>query len=204
MGTVSHSRTAQHQTNWPNAAGLSRIVGFTCVAGFISDVAVAAMPVVLRSAQWRTNLLQQMGDRGIILLFGLSLLALSYAGQRLWNKRIGLISLLIGVFFLLSCIAFLKDSLFLQKAANNNIDSQATALQAEILQQSSDPKFSRQIAPKQIEEATQQINFQAESYKQNVKTSTVRVGLSALSNLLITGVAFISLGRYCIQTRKTK
>ncbi len=204
MVIASHSRSAPPSSAWVNAAGLSRIVGFTCVAGFIADVAVAAMPIALRSAQWRTNLLQQMGDRGIILLFGLSLLALSYAGKRLWNQRIGLISLIIGVFFLLSCIAFLKDSLLLQKTANNNVDSQAAALQVKIQQQSSNPELQNQIAPEQIKEATQQISFQAESYKQNVKTSMVRVGLSALSNLLITGVAFISLGRYCIQMRKAK
>lgn len=204
MVTASHSRTAQTPSAWVNPAGLSRIVGFTCVAGFISDIAVAAMPIAIRSIQWRMNLLQQISDRGIVLLFGLSLLALSYAGKRLWNKRMGLISLIIGVFFLLSCIAFIKDSLSLQKAANTNVDTRATALQAQVQQQSENPQLQGQVTPKLIEEATQQINSQAELFKQNVKASTVRVALSALSNLLITGIAFISLGRYCIQTRRAK
>ena len=204
MVTVSRSRASHAQPLGVNTAGLSRIVGFTCVAGFVSDIVVAAMPVAPRSEQWRMTLLQQMGDRGIVLLFGLSLLALSCAGQRLWNKRIGLLSLIVGVFFLLSSLAFVKDSLALQKFANGRVDSQASELQSQIQQQSSNPDLQGQITPEQIEKATRQINAEARSYKQNVKTSTVRLGLSALSNLLITGVAFISLGRYCVQTRRSK
>lgn len=201
MATFSSIRTNNPVVK-PNAADLCSIVGFTCIVGFLFDIATAAMPVVLRSAQWRMNLLQQMSDRSIILLFGLALLTLSYAGTRLWTKRIGLISLIVGVFFLLSCLAFIKDSLTLQTTTNSRVDSQAAELQTQIQKQSSDPEFQAQVTPDQLREATQLINGQAESYKQNVKTSTVRLGLAALGNLLVMGIAFISLGRYCMRARR--
>jgi len=202
MVLSSRDRAAKPSTPWADTSGLSRIIGFTCVAGFGADIVVAAMPVAIKSEQWRMSLLQQMGDRGIILLFGLALLSLGYAGKRLWSKRIGLASLVIGVFFLLSCLSFVRDSLLLQEFATNNINSQISELQERIEEQGNSPELAGQVTPEQIQEATRQINLEAASYRQTVRNSTVRVGLSALSNLLITGIAFVSLGRYCMQGRR--
>ena len=199
MVTISRSRAAKVQQVRIDTAELSRIVGFTCVAGFIADIAVAAMPVMLKSEQWRMTLLQQIGDRSIILLFGLALLALGYAGKRLWSKRIGLVSYIIGLFLLLSCIAFTKDSLTLQKFTNSTVDNQIAEIQTEFQQRTQSPDRQSQVTPEQIQAATAQLSLQAESYKQNIKTTTVRASLSALSNLLIMGVAFVSLGRYCLR-----
>ena len=201
MVTIPRDRAAHKSVISTNAIELARIVGFTCVAGFVSDMLVAMMPVVVRSEQWRMNLLQQMGDRGIILLFGLSLLSLGYAGRRLWDRRVGVLSLAIGVLFLLFCLLFVRDSLLLQETANSSVDTQASELQSR-LQEQSDSELSDRFSSEQIAEARQQINLQAESFKQEVRTSAVRLGLSALSNLLIMGVAFIGLGRYCLRSRR--
>lgn len=202
--SVSRGRIVQTQPTPINVAGLSQIVGLTCIAGFISDIFVAAMPVTLRSAPWRMGLLQQMGDRGIILLFGLSLLALSYAGKRLWSQRIGLVSTVVGVFFLLSCLGFVKDSLSLQKATIGNLDTQISKLQGQIQQQSNSPELQTSANREQIEETTRQIDLQVASFKKEVKTNTVRLGLSAISNLLIMGISLISFGRYCMRTRRAQ
>ena len=204
MASISRGRIVQTQPKSVNAAGLSRIVGLTCIAGFVSDICVAAMPVTLRSAQWRMGLLQPMGDRGIILLFGLALLALSYAGKRLWSKRIGIVSIVVGVFFLLSCLAFVKDSLALQKATIGNLDTQISKLQSQIQQQSSNPELQNSANREQIEATTRQIDIQVDSFKKEVRTTTVRLGLSAISNLLIMGIALISFGRYCMKTRRAQ
>ena len=204
MVTVSRSYIVQASPTPVNATGLSRIVGFTCVAGFFSDICVAAMPVMFQSEQWRMNLLQQIGDRGIILLFGLALLTLGYAGKRLWNKRLGLASTIVGVFFLLSCLVFVKDSLAFQKATIGNLDSQVSELQGQIQQQSDNLELQTLATQEEIEAATRQLDIQVESFKREVKTSTVRLGLSAVSNLLIMGIAFIAFGRYCMRTRRAQ
>ena len=56
---------------------IARIVGFTCLFGFLADMIVLALPVGAGAA-WRANLLQQMGDRSIVLLMGLALLVYGF------------------------------------------------------------------------------------------------------------------------------
>ena len=58
---------------------IARIVGFTCLFGFLVDMIALALPFGAGAA-WRATLLQQMGDRSIVLLIGIGLLSLGRVG----------------------------------------------------------------------------------------------------------------------------
>ncbi|NMF83056.1 hypothetical protein [Nodosilinea sp. P-1105] len=56
---------------------IARIVDFTCLFGFLADMLALALPFGAGAA-WRATLLQQMGDRSIVLLMGLALLVYGF------------------------------------------------------------------------------------------------------------------------------
>jgi hypothetical protein len=172
---------------------LCRIVGLACIVGFIVDMTVLALPPGAGAA-WRVGLLQQMGDRSIILLFGLALLAYSVWEIPSIRKIFSYISLSAGVLFLLFCILVIRDSLALQTQTVANIGQQATDLQTQIEESRTSPEAAS-VTPEQFEQATQQINAQAETLKQNAKTTITRTSIASTSNFAVVGIGLISLGR---------
>lgn len=187
----------------PNTTGLFRIVGIACIVGFLFDMTILSMPFVPQSIEWRLTFLQQMGERSIVLLFGVALVMLSNLNSRIWAKRISFLSLMAGVIFLLSCMLSLRDTVRLQQVTINRIDNQATELQTRINQEAeTNPELQGQVTPEQINQAFQQIGTQAEAAKQNVRTGSVRNGMSTTSNLVVIGVALIGLGRFGMRTRR--
>jgi len=74
---------------------IARIVGFTCLFGFLVDMIALALPFGAGAA-WRATLLQQMGDRSIVLLIGIGLLLLQQMGDRSIVLLIGIGLLSLG------------------------------------------------------------------------------------------------------------
>jgi predicted PurR-regulated permease PerM len=161
-----------------------------------------ALPPVLGSPEWRVGILQQLGDRSIILLFGTALIMYGNLDSRLWLRRLALFCLLAGIAFHLSCILVIRDGMELQQRAAKNISAQAAQLQTQIQQGQNNPTATAKITPEQLERASQLVTNQAASLKQNAKTGIVKTGFSSIGNLLVVGLGLISLGRYGIQLRR--
>jgi hypothetical protein len=173
---------------------ICRIVGFTCLFGFLTDMIALVLPLG-SGAVWRVGLLQQMGDRSIVLLFGLALILYSFWPIQQFRKLVSYACLSVGVLFLLFCILVIRDSLTLQSQAISNIGRQATELQTRVEAGQSDPEISAQATPEEFAEAARQITVQADTLKQNAKTALTKTGIASTSNFIVVGIGLISLGR---------
>lgn len=179
-----------------SAMALCRLVGLACLAGFMVDTLVLGFPAQPGAIEWRASFLQQMGDRSIILLFGMALLIYGLMELRAWRKRLATLCLAIGVAFQLSCILVIRDSSVLQGQALNRIDEQATQIETRIEEARANPELSAQVSPEQIEQAMEQLSLQSETLQKNAKTGIFRAGLASVGNLAVVGLALLALGRY--------
>jgi hypothetical protein len=173
---------------------IARIVGITCIIGFIVDMTALTFPMG-SGAAWRVGLLQQMGDRSIVFLIGLALLLYSAWENRGLRKPLAYIGLAAGAVFLLFGILVIRDSFVLQSQAVDNIGNQASQLQTQVEESRSNPEIAANVAPEDFEEAARQINSRAEDLKQNAKTSITKTGIASVSNLFIVGIGLLSLGK---------
>lgn len=176
--------------------GLCQIVGLACVAGFIVDLLVLTFPPNFGELTWRIGFMQQVGDRSVILLFGIALLLYGLLDSRRGRKRLAMACLVLGAIFNLSCIMVIRDSLTIQEQALVNINNQATQLQTQIQQVQQDPSKAPNIKPDQLEKAAQTLTTQADTAKQNAKTGVLKTGVSTVGNLVVVGLALIGLGQY--------
>lgn len=178
-----------------SGANICRIVGFTCLAGYLFDMLTLLFPIGSGSI-WRVNLLLQVGDRSIILLFGLALIIYGFWADRSWRKWMAYASMSIGVLFILSSILIIRDTLLLRGQAVDNIGRQASELQAQVEQSQSDPEIAAQVSPEDLANASRQIDAQAETLKQNATTTLNKSSISSISNFIIVGIGLIGLGRF--------
>ncbi len=182
---------------------LCRIVGVACLAGFIVDMLILALPPSLGSAEWRTGFLQQMSDRSIILLFGAALTIYGGFENRAWRKQLGTVCLVLGVVFLLSCVLVVRDGLTLNDIATRNINTQAAQIQSQI--QNAKPGQSNvpDLTPDKLAQASKIVTDRAGSLKENAKTGILKSAMGIVGNLVVVGLALISLGRYGMRSRKS-
>lgn len=185
-----------------NAKPLCRIVGIACLAGFVVDLLILALPPALGSAEWRTGFLQQVSDRSIILLFGSALTIYGSLETRALRKQLGMACLAIGVIYLLSCVLVIRDGLTLNDLAAKNIATQAAQVQTQIQNAKNDPKAAPNVTPEQLQQAAQTVDTRAVSLKQNAKTGILKTANAIVGNLVVIGIALISLGRYGMRPRK--
>ena len=188
---------AQNLVTPYSSKGLCRIVGVACVAGFIIDILSLLFPPALGNIEWRIALLQQIGDRSIILLFGLALLMYGSIETRRLRKRLAIVCLVLGVLLSLSCVMVVRDALAFQETASNTISAQASTLQNQI--QAVQPGSTQgkvKVTAEDIQKASQALTQQATTLKQNAKTGIIKTSLSSVGNLLVVGVALIGLGQY--------
>ncbi|NEQ53241.1 MAG: hypothetical protein F6K11_24410 [Leptolyngbya sp. SIO3F4] len=179
------------------AQSLCIIVGLACLAGFIVDITILALPPDPFNIQWRINLLQQMGDRSIVLLFGLALIMYGFLSNRMLRKQLALGCLAIGVMFSVSGILMAHDSLKFQDMTLVNIASQEDQVRNQIESAQENPQeVAPEVTPEILEQATRQLSRRAESAKKTAKTGIIKIGASSISNLIVTGVALIALGRF--------
>ena len=199
MATTS----VQNVTPSYNPKALCRIVGIACLAGFVVDLLILAVPLAVGSPEWRTGFLQQVSDRSIILLFGAALTLYGNLETRAVRKRLGTVCLAIGVIYLLSCILVIRDGLTLNDLAVKNITTQAAQVQTQIQTAKDDPKTAPNITPEQLQRAAQTVDTRAVTLKQNAKTGILKTAIAIVGNLVVVGIALISLGRYGMRSRKS-
>lgn len=179
-----------------NPKGLCRIVGVACLAGFLVDMFALTFPLAIGSLEWRIGLLQQLGDRAIILLFGLALVMYGVVDFRRWRRRLALFCLVLGVIFNLSSILVIRDGIAFQQQAMTNISNQATQAQSQIQKAQSNPGAVPNVTPEQLKQLSQVVNNQVTTLKESAKTTTLKTGVSGVGNLVIVGLAMIGLGQY--------
>jgi Na+-transporting methylmalonyl-CoA/oxaloacetate decarboxylase gamma subunit len=176
---------------------ISRIVGLTCISGFIVDMMALTFPLGSGTA-WRVGILQQMGDRSIVLLIGIALLLYSAWENQGLRKNLGAGCMGLGALFLVLCLFIMRESFSLHSQAVNNIGNQASQLQTQVEESRSNPDVAANATPEDFTQALQAIEVQAETLKQNTTTSITRVGLAGASNFAIVGIGLLSLGRMAL------
>jgi len=181
------------------AKSLCRIVGFTCLAGFLFDLLLLALPPNPGSLEWRVGFMQQVGDRSIILLFGAALTMFGSLDSRQWLKQLAMGCLVVGVVFHLSCILLLRDSLTLQQQTITNISNQAAQLQTQL--QQTENELTAEVSPEERQQVSQLLTTRAETLRQNARTGILKAGLSTVGNLIVIGLGLVSLGRYGMRQR---
>lgn len=177
------------------------VVGLTCLLGFLVDTLVLSTPPEPLSLEWRVNLLQQVGDRSIVLLFAAALLMYAFIGQRQLKRSLGFICLVLGVAFMLSCILVIRDSLILQSETLQNISNQEQQVQSQIEQarESSANLSGAVVTPEQLQQASQQLANEASTLKQNARQGITKAGVASMGNLIAVGLGMLGLGRLGIK-----
>lgn len=196
MANISARQYSSSVTSSPSQS-LCIIVGLACLAGFIVDTVIIALPPDPLNLQWRISLLQQIGDRSIILLFGMALTIYGVLSNRGLRKQLALVCLALGVMFSLAGVVTIHDSLKLQDITLVNISNQEEQVRDQIQSARENPEeASPEITPEILQQATEQLSQRAESAKRDAKTGIIKVGAGSISNLIITGFALIALGRF--------
>ena len=207
MTSFPRSKTpARDQASTPARSNFSGqsiclVAGLTCVAGFAVDLLVLGTPPDPFALEWRVNFLQQAGDRSIILFFGMALLLYSLFDNRQIKRSLSLLSLAIGVAFLLSSLLVIRDSLILKNQAFNNISTQEEQLQTRIDETKASGELPAEISLEQIQQASQEISVRAEAAKKNTSQGITKAGMASLGNLIVIGLGLVGLGRVGLKRR---
>lgn len=197
--TKAGSSNASHGTP---AAGknICLVVGLTCLLGFLVDTLVLSTPPDPLSLQWRVNLLQQVGDRSIVLMFAAALLMYAFLDKRQLKRSLGFICLVLGVAFMLSCILVIRDSLILQSETLQNISNQEQQVQSQIEQaREGGADLPEVVTSEQLQQASQQLANQASTLKQNARQGITKAGVASMGNLIAVGLGMLGLGRLGIK-----
>ena len=201
MATTSYSDSNLSNPYVPKS--LCQIVGFACLAGFVVDILVLAVPPNPMSVEWRLSLLQQLSDRSVILLFGIALTLYGSLDNPRVKKPLSLASLLLGVFFSVCCVLVIHDGITLQQDAINTINKQAAQAQTQIQQAQTNPPPNLKATPDQLQQASKQVKAQVETLTQDARVTAIKTTTVSVGNLLAVGVGLISLGRYGSRVRRS-
>lgn len=176
---------------------IARIVGLICVIGFIADILGLILPPG-SGATWRFGLLQQVGDRSIVFLFGIALLLYGCWESQLRRKPLSYAALGLGVAYLLTCILVVSDGLKVQNQAAANIDQRVEQLQSRVEQGRNNPEITARTNPEDFDNALKSIEVQASLAAENAKSSVTKSSIVIATNFLIVGLGLLSLGRFGI------
>lgn len=187
---------ASNSLSSPSLSGqaIARVVGLTCVVGFLVDMTALAFPLGSGTA-WRVGLLQQMGDRSIVLLIGVALLIYSAWENQSLRKTLGLLATGLGALFLLICMFVVRESFLLHSQAIDNIGNQVSQLQTQVEAGRSNPEITANATEDDFADALRAIDTQAETLRQNAKTTITRSAIASTSNFAVVGIGLFSLGR---------
>lgn len=191
--------TSDSGATWGGQA-LARIVGLTCIVGFMVDMTALTFPLGAGTA-WRINLLQQMGDRSIVLLIGLALLLYSAWENPSLRRTLSYVLLGLGTLFLVLCLLVVRESFSLRSQTVGSIGDQASQLQTQVEASRSNPEVAANATPDDFTLALRAIDTQAETLKRNATTTITRSGVASTSNFAVVGIGMLSLGRMAMGSR---
>lgn len=176
--------------------GICQIVGLACIAGFAIDILVSAFPPAFGALEWRVGFLQQLGDRSIILLFGVALMLYSNLEQRLVRKYLVMGCLGLGVVYILLAVLVIRDGVTLKSQTDLQISAKSTAIKAQLETAQSDPKQSAKATPEQFEKAGKLLQQQTVALKDNATKGVLKTSVSSVGNLIVIGLGLLGLGQY--------
>ncbi|ESA34072.1 hypothetical protein N836_18965 [Leptolyngbya sp. Heron Island J] len=199
--SVGQSSAAHYGTQPSAGKNICLVVGLTCLLGFLVDTLVLSTPPDPLSLEWRVNLLQQMGDRSIILLFAVALLMYAFFDQRRLKRPLGFVSLVLGVAFMLSCVLVIRDSLILQSETLQNISNRQQYVQSQIdeVRNGNTDNLTANLTADQLQQASQQLANQASTLKQDARHDITKAGVASMGNLIAVGLGMLGLGRLGIR-----
>jgi len=203
MASVTSSSSSSSSTaGFLSPKAICRIVGFTCLLGFTIDVLLLTLPPSIQNPQWRVSVLQQIGDRSIVLLFGMALL-IGGLDSRRWLKQLSRVSLGIGILYFLLAPFVVSDTMKLQQQAVNDITAKATQVQSQISTAKADPtRLGPNVTLADLERASAEITTQVNEAQKSAVTTSVKAGVSVVGNLVVIGCGLIGLGRYAMRARR--
>jgi hypothetical protein len=196
--------------NYPAASGngsatsgrtIYRIVGIACIVGFFADVLVIGAPPSPMALNWRVEFLQQLGDRSIVFVIGVAFLMLGAFDLRKLLKQVALASMGMGLLLCLLVPLTIRDNLTLQKQVSNQIVAQASQVENQIQQIQSNPELKQKPSEDDLKRALAKVGDQSKQMQQNATKMTAKTGVSSASNLIVSGIALIGLGRYAMRRR---
>jgi hypothetical protein len=182
------------------ARTLISIVGMACLAGFLIDILMLALPPNPGSLEWRVTFLQQLGDRAIILLFGVAMMMFSILNVRAARRNFAMVSLGIGAALLLSCVLVIRDGFVLQNQALANITNRANQAQEQIAAAKLNPPKDVDMA--KLDQLEGQLKQQAETLQSNTKTGVLKTAARSVGNLAVIGMALVGIGRYGLRSNR--
>jgi hypothetical protein len=171
-----------------------------CLAGFCIDILMLALPPNPGALEWRVTFLQQLGDRAIILLFGMALMMFSVLTVRSVRRNFALASLTIGAVLLLSCVLVIRDGFVLQNQALTNITTRATQAQEQIAAAKLNPPKDVDMA--KLDQLEGQLKQQSETLQANTKTGVLKTATRSVGNLAVIGMALIGIGRFGLRSNR--
>ncbi|MBP0014011.1 MAG: HpsJ family protein [Roseofilum sp. SBFL] len=135
----------------PLASRSLQLVGLVMIVSFIIDILIIAIPPNLLSPQWRLNFTSQLIDRGVIPLVGVALLlggiwikdseGTSGSKQGMLRSAAVLVSLILGIVYLLVVPLHSIDTVRSRNRALRNLDAQAQQAEQQLQDQLENPEF---------------------------------------------------------------
>jgi hypothetical protein len=216
-----HPTSAAAQSSEELLRMLCRLVGYALLALVFLDVVDIFVPLKFSNANWEFQLVGNLVER--VPVPALGVLLVLYGEKKSTRIRlISIISILVGILFLLLIPLGISSTLLLNKQNNAQISTQANQQLANLQQfkkQLNNPKalkeieqyiarinalpkkpgnnqpLTRELLAKKIPETESQINFQASAQIEAMKFSLLKRSIKWNLGALIAGVLFILLGR---------
>jgi hypothetical protein len=179
-----------------------QIIGWTCLAGFVIDMLIIALPPSL-SLDWRITVLEQLANRAVVMMLGTGFVICSLENRRTL-KWFSQGALLFGIGLILSCLLVIYNGITLQNRTITDINTQATQLQAQIQQAQQNPPKDLKLNMDDLQKAAQQVDTQAGTLRQNTQTKVMKASVSSAGNLLVAGIGMVSLGRFGLYLRRSR
>ena len=217
----ANSATAAVQSHEELLRMLSRLVGYALLALVFLDIVDIFIPLKLSDANWEFQLVGSLVERVPVPALGLLLVLYGEKRAKL-IRLLSIVSILVGILFLLLIPLGISSTLRINKQNNAQISAQANQQLANLQQfkkQLNNPKalkeierslarinslpkkpgenqpVTRELLAKKIPETESQINFQANARIEAMKFSLLKRSIKWNIGALIAGVLFILLGR---------
>lgn len=152
----------------PNSSLASRslqLVGLVMIVSFVIDILIIFFPPNLLSPQWRLGFSSQLIDRGVIPLVGVALLlggiwikdseGTSGSKQGMLRSAAVLVSLILGIVYLLVVPLHSIDTVRSRNRALRNLEAQATQAEEQLDAQLTNPQFEAALDQRREQFKTQ-------------------------------------------------
>lgn len=182
------------------------ITSLICIVGFSLDMVALSLRPTLSSIEWRMGYMQQLGERGIIFLFGVTLLCCCLQPIPVARKQLSWFCCGLGLCISLSGFFYLQDSFRFKSLAIENLNTQRQTLEQQIQQLTPPPtapvapaviSARKEEALKLLQERTQTLESRANIRIQKTMTRT-------FCSLILVGTGLFTLGQVTLRSKRCR